>query len=89
MLPGLRITAHSGSSSKLRSVGNGVAVITVTASGPRIGAAEELFGGRFAELGAISWAIAPDGERLLVAVPLENETTPTLELVANWVEGLD
>jgi Tol biopolymer transport system component len=62
--------------------------ITVTASGPRIGAAEELFGGRFAELSATVWAVAPDGKRLLVAVPLESEAAPTLELVSNWVEEL-
>ena len=54
----------------------------------RIEAAEELFGGRFAELGASIWTLAPDGKRLLVAVPLESETAPTLTLVSNWAEEL-
>lgn len=48
------------------------------ASGLRIGAAQELFRGRFAELGGSIWALAPDGELLLVAVPLESETASTL-----------
>ncbi len=63
--------------------------IATTASGPRIGAAEELFGGRFAELGAGSFAIAPDGKRLLVTVKLESEVASTLELVSNWAEELE
>jgi len=63
--------------------------ITVSASGPRIEAAQELFGGRFAELGAdIIWSLAPDGKRLLVAVPLESESAPALNLVSNWAEEL-
>jgi dipeptidyl aminopeptidase/acylaminoacyl peptidase len=62
--------------------------ITVTPSGPRIEAAQELFGGRFAELRADIWSLAPDGKRLLVAVPLESESAPALNLVSNWVEEL-
>jgi Tol biopolymer transport system component len=63
-------------------------VISTSATGLRIGAAEELFGGRYAELGASVWTLAPDGKRLLIAVPLESLTAPTLTLVTNWAEEL-
>ena len=62
--------------------------IAASASGLRIEAAQELFSGRFAELGAGIWTVAPDGKRLLVAVPLESETAPTLTLVSGWAEEL-
>jgi Tol biopolymer transport system component len=62
--------------------------IAASASGLRIEAAQELFRGRFAELGAAIWTVAPDGKRMLVAVPLQNETAPALSLVSNWVEEL-
>lgn len=62
--------------------------IAASASGLRIGAAHELFSGRFAELGTVIWTVAPDGKRLLVAVPLESEIAPTLTLVSNWAEEL-
>lgn len=39
-------------------------------------------------LGASAGTVAPDGKRLLVAVPLANETAPTLNLVSNWFEEL-
>ena len=40
-------------------------------------------------LGPVSGVtVAPDGKRLLVAVPLESETAPTLTLVSNWAEEL-
>jgi hypothetical protein len=47
-----------------------------------------LFKGRFADLSAGPWAIAPDGKRLLVAVPLETEPAPILTLVTHWTEEL-
>jgi hypothetical protein len=62
--------------------------IEASPSGLRIGAAEELFNGRFTELGNTIWTLAPDGERMLVAVPLESESAPTLTLVSGWAEEL-
>ena len=59
-----------------------------TASGLEIDPPRTLFGGRFAELSAGPWAIAPDGKRLLAAVPLESESAPILTLVTNWAEEL-
>ena len=61
--------------------------IAASASGLGIGAGHDLFGGRFAELGAAAWTVAPDGKRLLVAVPLESESAPTLTLVSGWITG--
>jgi len=62
--------------------------IVASANGLRIDAAEELFEGRFGELGATIWAVAPDGKRLLVAVPVDSGSAPTLNLVSNWAEEL-
>ena len=44
--------------------------------------------GRFSELGASAWMLAPDGKRILAAVPLESQTATALTLVSNWAEEL-
>jgi len=63
--------------------------IVTSARGLSIGAAEALFGGRFGELAATTWDVAPDGRRLLIAVPVNSGAAPTLNLVSNWAEELN
>ncbi len=61
----------------------------VEGASPRIGAASTLFGGRFGELELEGWDLAPDGERILAAVRLRQEGSPTLTLVSNWAAELE
>ncbi len=58
--------------------------VTVTAKGSslEIGAQRPLFGGRTVPAGPLQFA--NDGKRLLIAVPVEEETINTVTLVQNW-----
>jgi len=40
-----------------------------------------------AKLGAIEWDVAPDGKRVLVAVPLESAEVPKQEHVVVFLEN--
>ena len=63
--------------------------ITIQGSNVAIGAVRELFGGRTAEIAGTSWTLAPDGKRILAAVPLAGNAAPALTLVTNWAAEIE
>lgn len=63
--------------------------ITIQGSSIEVGKAHELFGGQAAEFAGSSWALAPDGKRILAAVPLPGNTAPALTLVTNWAAEIE
>ncbi len=72
------------SEGKIRSV-----PVTMEGGNVVIGAAQDLFAGRTAEIAGSSWALAPDGKRILAAMPLAGNTAPILTLVSNWHAGIE
>jgi serine/threonine protein kinase len=64
-------------------------LITIQGANIAIGAARELFGGRAADIAGVPWTLAPDGKRILAALPLASNIAPTLTLVTNWAAGIE
>ena len=58
---------------------------TFRASKPRV-----LFEGRFLGqmVGAVRFAVSPDGQRFLLTAPSENSASGRIDVVVNWCEEL-
>jgi Tol biopolymer transport system component len=60
--------------------------ITVQGQNLEVGAPVPLFGGQTMPQ---DWAIAPDGKRILAAVPVDEGPTAPLALVTDWAKALE
>jgi Tol biopolymer transport system component len=74
---------------------NKLFAVDVEARGPSlsVGAARQLFGGKslpHGPLGALSipLSVTPDGKRLLMPVPIDEESSPLVRVVSDWTSEL-
>jgi eukaryotic-like serine/threonine-protein kinase len=99
--PGAKRQVSKGGAETARWLGDGrqiayvqsgdrkLVVVDLNAQGPslEIGASRTAFGGRPVPNG--SFAVTRDGKRLLVAVPMDDKTSPQLEVVSYWLAELN